>query len=258
MTVSEADYVKQVRMMRSFLKDRGYHLALAAMEFAMSYHTGTRKDGVSPEFSHQMFIALYVLSISPLLTYPEETLAAVFLHDVCEDFPVTYDEIESRFGKRVRAAVELLTKKKDGVRIPDDIYYERMALDEIASVVKGVDRAHNIHSMHSADWSLDKQQAYLDFVFEFVLPMLKKARKTFIQQRLAYENIKSVLLMQARPIQLLLDAKRSSPVVTDKMVEDAMDVSGSFGYFSRTEGGVFQRTSISSDEARTMLSAALA
>ena len=203
--------------MRSWLHGKNYHLALAAMEFAMSWHTGKRKDGVSPEFSHQMFIALYILSISPLLRYPEETLAAVFLHDVCEDYPVSYKEIRRLFGKRVRKAVKLLTKKKDGVRIPDAVYYDRIARNEIASIVKGVDRAHNIHSMHSADWSLEKQQAYLDFVFEFVLPMLKKARKAFSYQRLAYENVKSVLLMQARPIQLLLDAKRGTPVVTDKM-----------------------------------------
>ncbi|MBY3432936.1 HD domain-containing protein [Rhizobium laguerreae] len=217
MAVTRAEYAKQVNTMRSFLQGKDYHLALAAMEFAMSCHTGTRKDGVSPEFSHQMFIALYVLSITPLLLYPEETLAAVFLHDVCEDYPVTYEEIERLFGKRVREAVELLTKKKDGVRIPDDVYYERMALNEIASIVKGVDRAHNIHSMHSADWSIDKQQAYLDFVFDYVLPMLKKARKKFTRQRLAYENIKSVLLMQARPIQLLLDAK-AAPNASEKLV----------------------------------------
>jgi (p)ppGpp synthase/HD superfamily hydrolase len=207
MIVTQSDYAKQVATMRSWLQDKGYHLALQAMEFAMQWHTGTRKDGVSPEFSHQMFIALYVLSISPLLRYPEETLAAVFLHDVCEDYPVTYKDIERLFGKRVRRAVKLLTKKKDGVKIEDAIYYERLAFDEIASIVKGVDRAHNIHSMHTAEWTLEKQQAYLDFVFEFVLPMLKKARKKFTRQRLAYENIKSVLLMQARPIQLLLDAK---------------------------------------------------
>jgi (p)ppGpp synthase/HD superfamily hydrolase len=243
--------------MRSFLQGKGYHLALAAMEFAMSWHSGKRKDGVSPEFSHQMFIALYILSISPLLRYPEETLAAVFLHDVCEDYPVTYKEIRHRFGKRVRKAVKLLTKKKDGVRIPDDIYYERMALDEIASIVKGVDRAHNIHSMHSAEWSIAKQQAYLDFVFQYVLPMLKKARKRFTRQRLAYENVKSVLLMQARPIQLLLDAK-AAPKVSEEMVDAAMAASTGFNYFQKSEAGVMHRTSISSDEAKVMLEAALA
>jgi (p)ppGpp synthase/HD superfamily hydrolase len=257
MTVTPAEYAKQVNTMRSFLQGKDYHLALEAMEFAMSWHSGKRKDGVSPEFSHQMFIALYVLSISPLLLYPEETLAAVFLHDVCEDYPVTYDDVERMFGKRVRDAVELLTKKKDGVRIPDDVYYERMALNEIASIVKGVDRAHNIHSMHSADWSLEKQQAYLDFVFQYVLPMLKKARKKFTRQRLAYENIKSVLLMQARPIQLLLDAK-AKPKVSEEMVEAAMAASCGLDYYQKTPGGVLHRTSLNSDEARVMLEAALA
>lgn len=204
----ETDYSKQVLLMKAYLLAKEYHMALAAMNFAMSYHTGMRKDGVSPEFSHQMFIALYVLTITPLLQFPEETLAAIFLHDVCEDFDVTYEEIERLFGKRVRVAVELLTKKKDGVRIPDEVYYARLSTCEIASIVKGVDRAHNIHSMHAANWSVEKMQEYLDFVFEKVLPMLKKAREQFSRQRLAYENVKAVLLMQAKPVQLLLDARR--------------------------------------------------
>nr|WP_250808250.1 hypothetical protein [Neorhizobium tomejilense] len=208
--MQETDFGKQVLLMRTFLQTKEYFMALEAMEFALRYHTGKRKDGISPEFSHQMFIALYVLTISPLLLYPEETLAVIFLHDVCEDFDVSYDEIERLFGVRVRVAVELLTKKKDGVRIPDDVYYARMAENEIASIVKGVDRAHNIHSMHGADWSIDKMQAYLDFVFDLVLPMLKKARKKFGRQRLAYENVKAVLLMQARPVQLLIDALRKN------------------------------------------------
>lgn len=206
----ETDYSKQVLLMKTYLLTKEYHMALAAMNFAMSYHTGTRKDGVSPEFSHQMFIALYVLTISPLLQFPEETLAAIFLHDLCEDFDVTYEEIERRFGRRVRMAVEILTKKskRTGIRIPDDVYYARLATCEIASIVKGVDRAHNIHSMHAANWSVEKMQEYLDFVFEKVLPMLKKAREQFSRQKLAYENVKAVLLMQAKPVQLLLDARR--------------------------------------------------
>ena len=205
----ETDYAKQVLLMRTFLQAKEYHMALGAMEFAMARHSGKRKDGVSPEFSHQMFIALYVLTISPLLMFPEETLAAIFLHDVCEDFDVSYDEIEQLFGKRVRDAVELLTKKKDGVRVPDTVYYARMAQNEIASIVKAVDRAHNIHSMHGADWTVDKMQEYLDFVFDLVLPMLKTARKKFSRQRLAYENLKAVLLMQARQVQMFLDARRN-------------------------------------------------
>jgi len=30
------------------------------MEFARSYHAGLRKDGITPEFEHQLSIALYV------------------------------------------------------------------------------------------------------------------------------------------------------------------------------------------------------
>lgn len=215
-----AAYSKQVAVMRMYLQAKEYHVALAAMEFAMTWHRGTRKDGVSPEFSHQMFIAMYVLSITPLLENPEAVLAAVFLHDVCEDYPVPFDEIERRFGREIRDAVECLSKVRDGMRIPDDVYYAQLALNPIASVVKGVDRAHNIHSMHDADWTTAKKSDYLRFVSDKVLPMLKAARKLHTRQRFAYENIKAVLLMQARPVALLLDTEERLVREAGALAED--------------------------------------
>lgn len=206
--VSPEHHEKQVAYMRKALMDRGYDVALAALEFGLSKHTGKRKDDYSPEFSHQMFIAFYILSIVDLLEFPEETLAVAFLHDICEDKGVTYEEIEAMFGRRIRIAVESITKLYMGVRIPDDVYYERMATDRIASVVKGVDRAHNLFSMLAAGWSVEKMQDYVDFVFDKLLPMLKKARKTFRKQEAAYQNLKTVLLMQIAPIQEYLALKK--------------------------------------------------
>jgi Guanosine polyphosphate pyrophosphohydrolases/synthetases len=143
-------YAKQLSSMRYWLLGRNWMTALKAFEFAQGHHDGVRKDGFSPEFSHQMFIAGYARTLAHSLLNPEETLAAIFLHDVCEDYPVSFEEIGSRFGAGVRVPVELLTKKKDGVRIPDDIYYNRMGDDPVASIAKGLDRAHNIFTMSAA------------------------------------------------------------------------------------------------------------
>jgi (p)ppGpp synthase/HD superfamily hydrolase len=225
-TRGETEYAKQITTLRRKLHDAGYRVALGAMDFAMEYHTGMRKDGKNHEFSHQVFIAFYILSIAPMLLHPEECVAVAFLHDLVEDYreelrgacmpgEAPIDLIERMFGRRIRVAVQLLTKNPDGVKLPDDVYYAGMGTDPIASVVKGLDRAQNIHSMVLTGWSVEKQQAYLDFMFNFVLPMLKDARKRFPEQDAVYQNVKSVLLLQARPIQMLLEARQeaaSAPV----------------------------------------------
>lgn len=204
-------YEKHLSAMRYWLLGRNYLNALKAFEFAQKHHTGLRKDGVSEEFSHQMFIASFARTLVPGLMRPEDTLAAIFLHDVCEDYPVSFAEVERMFGPGVRVPVELLTKKKDGVRIPDEEYYARMAGDPVASIAKAVDRAHNIFTMNEANWSLDKQEKYLSHDLSIlVLPMLKEARRLFPEQEMAYENVKTLLLVQAKHIQVNLSRAREA------------------------------------------------
>jgi (p)ppGpp synthase/HD superfamily hydrolase len=199
------EYEKQIAVVRQYLLAKGYHMALAAFEFAKKKHNGKRKDGVSPEFSHQMFIALYAMTLLDLMDDPEAVLATIFLHDICEDKDVGYGKIERLFGRKVRDAVKAMTKKKGGVRIPDDIYYAKLAKNAIASVVKAIDRLHNLHSMDAAGWTIEKQEEYLALVFDLLLPMMKKARKRFTRQYAVYQNLRSVLLMLAKAIKLNLD-----------------------------------------------------
>lgn len=211
-TVPQTEYKKQLSTMRSWLDGKEFHLALKAFEFAQEFHNGIRKDGISPEFSHQMFIANYAMSILPGLMFKEETLSAIFLHDICEDYSVTFDEIDNNFGKSIGSAVRLLTKKLPGEIIdPTEKeermfrYYQNLSSNPIASITKGLDRAHNILTMNTAGWTIDKQKEYLVEALNCALPMLKKARRTFTEQRLAYENIKSLIIIQAQHIKFTLE-----------------------------------------------------
>jgi len=47
-------YTKQFIAMRYWLLGRNYLLALDALEYAAKLHTGTRKDGRTQEYFHQI------------------------------------------------------------------------------------------------------------------------------------------------------------------------------------------------------------
>lgn len=179
--------------------DPTYHLATKAYEFGRRWHKGVRKDGVTPEYMHQISQANYIMTLSRSLIYPAETLAVVFLHDVVEDYPVTLDEIRREFGERVATAVGLMTNTHPNGDLKDlAAYYEAMAEDPIASVDKGGDGWHNGQTMHTAPdkFPREKQLALVERTRTHLLPMLAKARRNFPEQELAYENIKHLLLVQ--------------------------------------------------------------
>lgn len=184
-------YEKLKISLRYFLLGAGYTRAADALEFAASYHTGMRKDGVTPEFQHQIEIAHYIRTLLPSLMYPEDTLIAALLHDVTEDYGVLHTIIDQRYGSLASTAVCLLDKNGK----PYDVYFGAMAENPIASIVKGSDRMHNIQSMVGV-FSAEKQLKYMQEVEQYFLPMLKNARRLYAKQEPAYENIKHVLISQ--------------------------------------------------------------
>lgn len=202
-------YQKKSIAIRYWLLGRGYHNAVRAMEYASGFHTGVRKDGETPEFAHQVEIAQYVRTLTHGLRYPEETLAAVFLHDVSEDYQVGPELIEREFGAVVAEAVWLLTKEFNGEKKPIDVVFASQSQNPIASVVKGADRIHNFQSMVDV-FSLPKQQAYIEECESYILPMLKTARRHFPDQEPVYENVKHVLHSQIDLIRAIHRAKENA------------------------------------------------
>jgi (p)ppGpp synthase/HD superfamily hydrolase len=203
-------FEKKLLTLRQQLVGARYHHALAALEFAHRFHTGLRKDGVTPEFQHQIEIALFALTL-PDLMFREEVIATILLHDVREDYDITDREIrdlffqDSEFAIRVARAVENMTKVFRGVKKNEAALFDAMSQDPIASIAKGCDRMHNLQSMVGV-FKLAKQKAYIQEVHDLFLPMLKKARRLFPHQVNAYENIKHILQSQIQLIEAVHDA----------------------------------------------------
>ncbi len=190
---------------RSWLLGREYYKAVEALEFAAKYHTGLRKDGVTPAIMHQVSIASYTKTL-PGLKDPESTLIAAILHDILEDYNLPISDLEKRFESRIVEAVILLTKKYQGKKKETANYYADMSANSIASIVKGADRIHNQQTC-SEVFTPQKQLEYIAECENYLLPMLKEAGNNFPEQELAYENIKHALKGQIELLRSAIDAK---------------------------------------------------
>lgn len=193
---------KEIVSIRYWLLGKGYHNALRAMEFAMRYHTGVRKDGVTPEFCHQIQITHFIRTLIPHLLEPEATIAAIFLHDLVEDYGIAIDTLRRMFGENVSHAVWLLSKKFKGGKKDLEPYYHEMADCPIASIGKGGDRIHNNQTMAEV-FTLENQLRYINEAETLIFPMLKRARRNFPEQEGAYENIKHALRSQIELIKII-------------------------------------------------------
>jgi hypothetical protein len=199
-----ARYGKLHAALELYLRDKGYAKALEALAFARQKHTGLRRDGLTPEFQHQVEIALFLTTLKDVRDL-ERVLTVALLHDVVEDYPVRREEISARFGREVEDSVWRLTKVYDGQHKPYPEYFAALAEDPAASLVKGADRVHNLQSMGGV-FSLRKQREYAEEARRWFLPMLKKARRSFPDQAAAYLNVEHLIKSQLQLIDAFLDA----------------------------------------------------
>lgn len=191
---NENKYQKLLISLKYYLVGKGYHKALSAMAFAQKHHSGTRKDGFTPEFQHQVEIALHISTLKDLVD-EETTLIVAFLHDIVEDTNVSVEDINRMFGKIVADSVYCMTKKTKDFKKSTEQYMFDLQNDAFASIVKGVDRHNNFGSMLGV-FSKEKQETYIKEGIDLFLPMLKNASNNFPSQHSAYMNIRSSLKMQ--------------------------------------------------------------
>ena len=97
-------------------------LVSEAIIFAVHAHDGMRrKKSESPYILHPMEAAVIVST----MTDDQEVIAAAALHDVVEDAGITIEEVEEKFGKRVRELVEAETEDKREEVPPSESWYIR-------------------------------------------------------------------------------------------------------------------------------------
>jgi myo-inositol-1(or 4)-monophosphatase len=109
-------------------------LVSEAIAFAVRAHDGMRrKKGDVPYILHPMEAAVIVGT----MTEDQNVISAAVLHDVVEDAGVSIDEIEARFGKRVKELVASETEDKRADLPPTETW--RIRKEESLAVLKNTD-----------------------------------------------------------------------------------------------------------------------
>jgi guanosine-3',5'-bis(diphosphate) 3'-pyrophosphohydrolase len=137
---------------------------LEALDFAAERHSAQRRKGpdAAPYINHLIEVAMLVAGVGKVQDV--EVLIAAVLHDVLEDTPTTAEEVEQRFGARVRGLVEALSDNKSLPRPRRrELTLEALpATEPLVKIIKLADLSSNIKRLPDT-WSQERKLEYLQW-----------------------------------------------------------------------------------------------
>ena len=158
-------------------------LVSEAIAFAVKAHDGMRrKKSDAPYILHPMEAAVIVGTMSD----DQNLIAAAALHDVVEDAGITIEEVEARFGKRVRELVESETEDKREDLPPSDTW--RIRKEESLSVLRSTDDIA-VLMVWLGDKLANMRSIYRDFKVEGVGMWQRFNQKDVAEQAWYYRSI---------------------------------------------------------------------
>ncbi len=158
-------------------------LVSEAIAFAVKAHDGMRrKKSESPYILHPMEAAVIVGT----MTNDQNLIAAAALHDVVEDANITLDEIEAKFGKRVRELVQSETEDKRADLPPASTW--RIRKEESLSVLKNTDDI-GVLMVWLGDKLANMRSVYRDFKVEGIRMWQRFNQKDVAEQAWYYRSI---------------------------------------------------------------------
>lgn len=166
---------------RAFAQSAGAQQTAAALPFAKERHEGQFRKGSGriPYLYHPLLMACHALALG---LREDELIAALLLHDVCED---CRDERGARIrpedlpvNETVQKAVRLVTKPEQKYDGWEDDYYGGISANRLAVIVKVLDRCNNI-SMMATGFSRQKMAEYIVETERYIMPLLDIMKKRY-------------------------------------------------------------------------------
>ena len=158
-------------------------LVSEAIVFAVAAHDGMRrKKSDTPYILHPMEAAVIVST----MTDDQNLIAAAALHDVVEDANISIEEIEEKFGKRVRELVSSETEDKRADLPPSDTW--RIRKEESLAVLKNTNDI-GVLILWLGDKLANMRSIYRDFKVEGVAMWQRFNQKDVNEQAWYYRSI---------------------------------------------------------------------
>ena len=188
-----------------------------AFKFAEKCHEGQFRKTGDPYIVHPIYTAIYLAN----MRMDSQTISAALMHDVIEDCGVTYDEIESLFGKEVAGLVDGVTKlptlkisSKNNLTSNNQIARAAtirkllVATSEDARVIliKLADRLHNMETLHALDNESILRIA--QETMEIFAPLAHRLGIWDFKWKLEDESFKYLLPKSYKEIATLVSSKR--------------------------------------------------
>jgi GTP pyrophosphokinase len=141
-----------IEMVKGYSPTANTDMIYIAYRLAKSAHNHQFRRSGAPYIEHPVQIAF----IAAQLSLDATTISAALLHDVVEDTPYTYDDIQSLFGESVAKLVDGVTKLKQikyNSREEQQVENLRkmffaMSKDIRVIIIKLIDRLHNMRTLN--------------------------------------------------------------------------------------------------------------
>lgn len=183
------------RFIEEYAQEKGLVQTSAALPFMKKSHAGQVRKGPArvPYIYHPLSMARH--SIAMGLT-EDEVLAAILLHDVCEDCGVAPEELP--VNKTVQEAVVYLSfQKPEGMTKAQAkaVYFAAIEENKVASLVKLLDRCNNISAM-AGGFTKERMVQYIEETESYLLPLCNRLKEQYEE----YRNPLFILEYQIRSV----------------------------------------------------------
>lgn len=148
---------------------------MRVLPYAREKHSGQFRKGKDkvPYIYHPLLVACQALALG---LDDDNMVSAALLHDVCEDCDVAPEELPVK--PATQKAVALLTKVYVGEKLDKAAYFGAIAENEIAVMVKLLDRCCNVSGM-AAGFTREKMLEYIEETEQWFYPMIQSAKTAF-------------------------------------------------------------------------------